>query len=350
MAKTVSLCMIVKNEEKRLPRCLDSYKPLVDEIVVVDTGSSDGIVEISRSAGARIFTTAWENDFSKARNLSLDKASCDWILWTDADDFITPPNVEKIRRIKDVFPLRTAFSFMIKNSQDGLLGDVFNQVRMFPRHPKIRFRYKVHEQVLPAIQELGFATEYTDIMVVHTGYAGPEVIREKQLRNLTILEQEMKERPDNPVVVYSYAGTLLDLEEFDKAVPLYEKARQLSIDLKREPHIAEGVPISLASLFGRRKDWKSARQWAEEAYKINPSHAQTNSMLGEICEMEGKEEESIRYFEFVLTCREKPEFIPVDVNRLKVNAYKHLGMIYKKRGMDQKAVEYLKKALQVAGK
>jgi len=239
---------------------------------------------------------------------------------------------------------------MIKNSPDGILGDVFNQVRMFPRHPKIRFRYKVHEQVLPAIQELGFNTEYTDIMVVHTGYAGPEVIREKQLRNLAILENEMKERPDNPVVVYSYAGTLLDLEDFDRAVPLYEKARKLSIDQKREPHIAEGVPVSLASLYGRRKDWVNARKWAEEAYRTNPSHAQTNSMLGEICEMEGKDDEAIRYFEFVLTCREKPEFIPVDVNRLKVNAYKHLGMICKKKGMDQKAVEYLKMALQVAGK
>lgn len=350
MSKSISLCLIVKNEGARLGRCLESYRSLADEIIVVDTGSTDNTVEIAQKAGARLFHTTWEGDFSKARNLSLDQAACDWIIWTDADDFIQQPNIDKIRRIKDSFPLQTCFSFMIKNSQDGILGDVFNQIRMFPRHPKIRFRYKVHEQVLPSIQDLGYGTQFTDVIVVHTGYDGPETVKKKQLRNLAILEQELKERPDNPVVVYSYAGTLVDLEEFDKAVPFYEKARELALSQKREEHIAEGVPLALASLFGRQKNWSEARRWAETAYQIDPTHAQTNSMLGELCILEGRDAEAKQYFDYVLTCEEKPAFIPVDVNRLKVNAYKHLAMLLKKNGQEKEAIELLKKGLKIAGR
>jgi len=108
--------------------------------------------------------------------------------------------------------------------------------------------------------------------------------------------------------------------------------------------------MTLAALFGRRKDYGNSRKWADLAYKIDPSHPQTNCMLGELYEVDGKDEDAIRYFEFVLTCKEKPTFIPVNVNILRVNACKHLGMIYKKRGDDKKAIEYLKMGVKIAGK
>ena len=86
--KTLSLCMITKNEEKNLSRCLDSIKDIVDEIIIVDTGSTDKTVEIAKSYGAHIYHYDWNNDFSKARNVSLQKATKDWILVLDADEVL----------------------------------------------------------------------------------------------------------------------------------------------------------------------------------------------------------------------------------------------------------------------
>ena len=98
--KTISLCMIVKNEERVLGRCLESVKGLFDEIVVVDTGSTDKTVEIARAYGAKVFSFAWANDFSKARNFSFSKATKDYLCWLDADDIVNLEQREEFFLIK----------------------------------------------------------------------------------------------------------------------------------------------------------------------------------------------------------------------------------------------------------
>jgi tetratricopeptide (TPR) repeat protein len=347
MGATLSLCMIVKNEEKNLKACLDGYSALADELIIVDTGSTDNTIKLAREAGAVIVETKWEGDFSKARNLSIDNATSEWILWTDADDRINAENCEKIRRVIQSYSPTTCFSFMIKNSQDGVLGDVFNQVRLFPNHPKIRFRYKVHEQILPSIQELGYDTLFTDIVVFHTGYDSPETVRKKQERNLPILLKEMEERGDNPVIVYTYAGALVDLGRLEEAAPFYEKAMQLSEKQKREEHIRLGAPVALAGLYGRLQKWEESKKWALLANKLNNNHPQVLCMLGELSEKAGETSEAIKFFEKVLTLKEEPTFIPVNVNMQKINACTHLGALYMKSGEHGKMVKTLELAISI---
>jgi glycosyltransferase involved in cell wall biosynthesis len=347
MSSTVSLCMIVKNEEKNLKACLDGYRALADEIVIVDTGSTDRTVEIAKAAGAIVIESTWESDFSKARNISIDNATSDWILWTDADDRISADNCEKIKKVIQSYSLTTCFSFMIKNSQDGILGDVFNQVRLFPRHPKIRFRYKVHEQVLPSIQALEYETLFTDIVVFHTGYDSPETVKKKQERNLPILLKEIEERKDNPVIIYTYAGTLVDLGRFEESIPYYEKAMQLSETLQTEDHIRCGAPVALASVYGRLNKWDESKKWALLAKKLNPGHPQVLCMLGELAEKDNNIEEAISFFEEVLTISEMPTFIPINVNMQKINACSHLGALYLKKGANEKMVKVLELAISI---
>jgi len=93
----LSLCMIVKNEEANLSRCLDSVKDIVDEIIIIDTGSTDNTVRIAESYGAKVFSIQWNDDFSEARNASLEKANGKWILLMDADDELAQEDRHKVR-------------------------------------------------------------------------------------------------------------------------------------------------------------------------------------------------------------------------------------------------------------
>ncbi|MBC8066081.1 MAG: glycosyltransferase family 2 protein, partial [Chlorobia bacterium] len=94
----LSACLIVKNESKNLSRCLESLKGIVDEIVVVDTGSTDDTVAIAESFGAKMGSFEWSHDFSAARNHSLEIATGDWVLWIDADEVLVPESVSAIQR------------------------------------------------------------------------------------------------------------------------------------------------------------------------------------------------------------------------------------------------------------
>lgn len=100
LVTTISLCMIVKNEEAVIDRCLASVARLMDEIVIVDTGSTDATKDICRRYTDRIFDFAWNDDFSAARNFSFDQATGDFIFWLDADDVLTPDNQEKLKKLK----------------------------------------------------------------------------------------------------------------------------------------------------------------------------------------------------------------------------------------------------------
>lgn len=101
---TLSLCMIVKDEERVLARCLDSVRKAVDEIIIVDTGSTDQTKAIARKYTEAIYDFDWVDDFSAARNFSFSKATMDYLLWLDADDVITPENLCALLDLKQNFP------------------------------------------------------------------------------------------------------------------------------------------------------------------------------------------------------------------------------------------------------
>ncbi|MEE9260777.1 MAG: glycosyltransferase family 2 protein, partial [Candidatus Scalindua sediminis] len=148
---TISLCMIVKNEEKFLPTCLESIKDYVDEIIIVDTGSTDSTVEIARRYNAKIYHHAWENSFSKARNHSLKYATCDWILWLDADEEVDKKDAYKLKKvIKDPVECETApranaiYLQMLDKSVEGQSDSIMNSRKIFRNHLGFHFEGIVH--------------------------------------------------------------------------------------------------------------------------------------------------------------------------------------------------------------
>jgi glycosyltransferase involved in cell wall biosynthesis len=201
----VSLCMIVRDEEAALGACLASVADLVDEMIVVDTGSTDRTREVAARCGARVVDFAWVDDFSAARNESIRHASGDWILWLDADERLDEANRERLRRVVDGLKWDDAAYLMQQlSTTDDPHGSrvAVDHVRMFRRDPALRWEYRVHEQILIAIRRAGHELRRTDVVIIHDGYESPGLSERKRERNLSLLLRQDAERPDDPITLY----------------------------------------------------------------------------------------------------------------------------------------------------
>jgi len=193
--RTLSLCMIVRDERPNLARSLATLLPYVSEAVVVDTGSRDGTPELAASLGARVFVIPWQEDFSLARNYSLEQARSDWLMWLDADNRVPPEDAAMLLPL--VQRPGDAVLWATEIVEPG--GGRLLQKRLFPRRPDIFFRYRVHEQLC---HPPGLAQEVTRVRIYHWGYADPRRRRDKARRNLTLLLKELAERPEDFYVHY----------------------------------------------------------------------------------------------------------------------------------------------------
>jgi len=163
----LSACMMVKDEEARLPRCLESIKNVVDEIIVVDTGSKDKTVEIAKSFGAKVFHHPWEGDFSKHRNQSISHASGKWVFIVDADEELcleSPPETIK-NALKEIPPKIFVGIILLKDIQKDTVSMQFNTARFF-RREKAEYKGIIHNQP----QTKGGGVFLQGIHIKHYGY------------------------------------------------------------------------------------------------------------------------------------------------------------------------------------
>lgn len=197
----LSVVMIVKNEEKFLADCLASVRNAADEIILVDTGSTDSTLDIAARYDAKIFHHVWNDDFSEARNVSLKHATGDWALWIDADERLAPGEEARLRDHVENSPAHVgAYMVNICNFLDDAPNPTVNYhraCRLFRRLPGLKFTGRVHEQNLRQIQESGYACAMTELTLNHYGYA-EKVMQErnKHERFLRMLHREVEENPD----------------------------------------------------------------------------------------------------------------------------------------------------------
>lgn len=341
----LSIAMIVKNEEAHLGACLNSIRGLWDDLVIVDTGSTDATVQIAKDAGARVFHFPWIGDFSAARNRSLEQCEGKWILWLDADDVVPAESRLQIQQMLATASPHKAYGFLIKNSQDaGITGPVFNQVRLFPNRKEIRFTGRVHEQVTPALQSLSIPIEFLETRIVHTGYTDPETIRQKQRRNyeLMLKDIEINPRGVNAMKLFALGNALLDLGDFAQATSWYRKSMEQSERVGEDRHILEVIPIKLAECRGNQGFQGDALEMMNHYLLASPVQPSAVYLRAQLEESLGKVEDAARDFGYLMHFQEQLTLMPVDYQQIRIRSCKFLADFWVKRGQQQLALEILR--------
>lgn len=264
----VSLTMIVKNEEKNLPDCLASVRDLVDEAVVIDTGSTDRTREIATRFGCVLGEFPWIDHFAAARNAALDKATGDYAFWMDADDRLDADNRTKLKTLFESLPSgNTGYVMKCLCVGEGAsaTGTAVDHVRLFRLHPAHRWTYRVHEQILPSLRTTGADVQWSDVCVRHVGYVDPAVRRRKLDRDLRLLKLDEAEKPSDPFTLFNLGSIYHELGDFAAGVTVLEKSLAGS-------HVKDSIVRKTFALLARCQHHGGDRRKAEATCRQGRQH------------------------------------------------------------------------------
>lgn len=294
---TLSVCMIVRDEERMLPGCLKSVQGVADELIVVDTGSKDNTISVAKDFGAKVFHFEWCDDFAAARNESLKHAIGDWILQIDADEELLSGSIPllKVRMLESM----VLCYFIIQDNGPTFPGPQFNWVgRLFRRHPELRYHRPYHEQVDRSVENLTTAEPRwqirhdPDIIICHYGYEPSELHRKCQ-RGLQIMESYIKENPEDTFILTKLGGICCDLGRYDEAEEYLNKALQINPD-SLETNFSLGVTLQ------RQKKLEAAIRCYRKCIATDPLWAEAGQAcfnLGGIFIHKGNYREAIKHYD-----------------------------------------------------
>jgi glycosyltransferase involved in cell wall biosynthesis/tetratricopeptide (TPR) repeat protein len=325
----ISLCMIARDEKRVIGECLASIKPFVDEIIFVDTGSSDKTVEIAESFGACVYRFPWCDDFSAARNVSIQHATGDWILWMDADDTIPEACGARLREIA-MLADKDTFGYMMQVHIPPAPGEsgftVVDHVKLFRNIPGLRFEGRIHEQILEAIHRAGGTVERSGLHVVHSGYDySPEGQKKKRARDLTILEKDLADRPNHPFVLFNIGMTAFHMKDFDKAIPTLEKCLSLC---KPQESIVRKIYAMRAGSALEVGDIPGAIQWVQRGLSQFPRDPELLFRAGIIFREAGDLNGSAQHYIWLLTEAETGHIDSIDVSMTTYKAHHNLALTF----------------------
>lgn len=301
---TLSLCMIVKNEEAFLKECLEQARPHCDELIVVDTGSTDQTQTIAESCGAKVFSYAWTNDFSAARNYSLQQASADWILVLDADERLDLAGWQKILRVIQADSVASCYSLAQVNYtfERALVGFTPNQFlspgfshypgymissinRLFRNHSGFVFQGVVHENLTRVGKSL--RSESLDVPIHHHGQAlSPEKLKIKKQQYLELGKSKVAQNPNDGKAQYELGIAYWETGNLAQAVECFEaSAKSQHHDIKN--HIAWAAVLKLMG------DVKAAEEKFREILKIDPLESSSHAGLAGCLKEQGRFDEAI---------------------------------------------------------
>ena len=349
-APLLSLCMIVKNEEANLAQCLKSAQGLADEIIVVDTGSSDSTIELARAAGARVEHFAWIKDFAAARNYSISFATGKWILWLDADDRVPEATVKGLKDLLKEAPTDRFYALAVKNTTDqGLTGTSFSQIRLFPNHKGGQFRGRIHEQLFQSLEEAGLTRTELSLEIFHTGYTDPATIATKQQRNLEIFRAEFPD-PEamNPLDLFHYAATHENTGDRDGAIKWLRRSLEISLAQNNYEPLQIMLPAKIASLLANQGKTSEAMEMLDAHLVKYPRYEESVMLKAQLLAMGGKPSEALRWYGYASLFRSHSTFLPLDFRSMRLQGFKSLADYWHARGEQELGLSFLRLAKNLA--
>ena len=271
----ISLCMIVKNEERFLEECLASVKDVVDEINVVDTGSSDRTVEIARSFGANVIVREWRNDFGWARNESLAMATRRWTLVLDADEEIAPESLSLLRSLRETPADATGVYVRIQNLVDDPTGTTSTMThilpRLFPTSPRIRYVNVIHESLMvDGVNHL--QAMLSPILVRHKGYTDAVMGgRAKTARNKPLLERALREAADDAFSWFNFGVSAIAAADYESGIEALE--RMFAMPGDRRAFVPIGYVMLATAYIEAGRALEDALRIVDDGLAYTPDHA-----------------------------------------------------------------------------
>jgi len=340
---TLSVCMIVRNEEKNITDCLESIKGVADEFVIVDTGSTDKTKEVVSKYTSNIFDFKWVDDFSAARNFSLSKATGDFILSLDADDIVENPE-EILPLLKESFD---AHDFNILYGNDN-----FRQARLFRNFRNIRFAGRVHEYPvldglffkfstdMPTPQRVVSHQKETRVNVRHK--TEKHCTEDRSERNYRILKKELEGDPDNSRTLFYLGNALKEKGRHDEAIETYRKYLSVST-WKDEKWMAQKY---IGCIFQWQGKYKEAIEELRKAIEIDDRWAESYYYIGETYFLMKEYATCIGWM--LKAAEKKPPFSPLwkEISVYRDAPYRYIFACHDVLGDHYRAVQYCKIACE----
>lgn len=324
--RLLGIHMIVQNEERYLPRCLDSVKSMGSECFITDTGSTDRTPEIARQYGATVLHTRWEDDFAHARNISLPLANTEWILCIDADEYVIQGLEELLKVLPKVHKSVSRLRITIENRIGEGAGErvIFQPVRLFRAHQGYRYAGRIHEQLVRGNTRDGGDKEGDDpvingsftceedwlaeheplapLRLIHDGYLPSSIAQgHKPMRNLKLLQRELADHPGQPFHLYNVGVTNCQLGHFEQAAEAFSESL-LHTPLQapyRSTLVRDYAKLLLA--MGRYDETHGLLAVERQRYT---GYADLHLLYGEVLEQQGLEERAYNSYARAANCRE----------------------------------------------
>ena len=342
----LSLCMIVRDNEDTIEACLDSVYPWVDEIIIVDTGSVDRTPEICKKYGVKLFEFPWCDDFSAARNESIEFATGEWIFWMDSDDVISQEQGQRLRKLVYGPHARGIDGYVMQvHCLSFVEGEItiVDHVKIFRNLPCYRFEHRIHEQILPAIRRQGNSVAFAEIHVVHSGSMQTEEIRKRKLeRDFRILQLDIERFPDHPFVLFNLGMTYEDSGTFQQAEECLLKSIRFANE--EESHLRKAWAL-LISCQRQQGKMQSAIETAAQALELFPGDKEILFRRATMLQDEGRLAEAIDDYLQVLTEPAEKVFQSIDPGLAGYKANFNLALAYSELGRIEQAIAQFRIAI-----
>lgn len=345
----ISACVIAKNEEENIARCLASYRDIVNEIILVDTGSTDRTVEIARQYNAKVFHFQWHNDFAAAKNFALERAKGQWILFLDADEYLDERTAKKLpsllEKIQKPYNAIGGKIINIDIDQNNKIIDAFINVRIFKGDKHIRYRNKVHETLQHKTGKIHVLALWDEINIYHTGYSS-NIIKKKAERNLAILLDNIQKRGDNPEDYRYLSDCYLSIGDYEKSIQfsrLHIVAGVKSIGYESKPY--KNIVDALYLMQAPKHELEAAIESGIERF---PDHPNFYYLYGFFLQREKQYNKALQYLLKAVELHEAYKGIEVNFAAAMLHEiYFRIGFLYQLKNQEDKALHYYYQSLRI---